>query len=188
MVKSIQDEPASANRSPLTPLTKSEEARVWVSRAVRYVIHPDPRPWLWGLGAGVIAWYRFPNAPAAFDKLAVEVLPTAVTVAAMLAGLISMSQSILLALLDRPVIAYLKREGYYPTLIGYHRAAYRTQLLFIAASLIVMALRSGGFRLASYERIVPAVLAFLAACAWSSTTRQMSLMFKLLEKKDGPET
>lgn len=167
---------------PLPPLPLLGRLKKIIGRSRVRLLHEKDRPFRRGLLAALVAWVAF---PATFvDKLTVDVLPTAVTVAAILAGLMSTAQSILLALIDKPVIAYLKAEKHYDTLIDYQRASFRTQLWFIAASLLVMVLRADGFHPPLYTRLVPAALAFLWVWAWSSTSRQMELMFKLLRKKD----
>jgi HNH endonuclease len=138
---------------------------------------------LWGFLYGALAGFAFP--PASVDRLALEVLPSVITATSMLAGLMAVAQSILLAQLDRPVIEYLKSEGYYEDLVNSQGATIRAQLLFIAACLLAMVLRVANVRHPAYLSVAPAALAFLGVLVWCCTWRQMNLVFKILTKKDG---
>jgi len=179
----MTDEAPSPNLSPLPPLGWYPRLRSSAAALLGKYLDGRVRPLLYGLAAALVAWAWFPAKGA--DKLAVDVLPTAVSATAMLAGLMAVAQSVLLALIDKPIIAYLKNEGYYPTLIEYQAAAFWTQLRFIAACLIVMVIRTAQYQGATYLSLVGPVLAFLGVWAWSCTCRQMNLMFLLLRKKDG---
>ncbi len=157
--------------------TKAAVRRWW-----KRPLYDKFRPFLAGAVLGLSSLFVFPIGSV--ERLVNGVLPTFVTVAAILAGLFAMALSTLLALIDKPGVAWLKEAGYYEQLVGFHRASFRSQQVFIVAGLAVMVLNACECQNRFYTRSVPVVLAWFGTWAWFSTWRQMEFMFHILMRKD----
>lgn len=125
----------------------------------------------------------FDLAPFA-GRLSSDVLPTAVAVAAILAGFTAMSQSIFLATIDAPVMEYLRSKGCYDQLVDREEQSFHAQRWFIGVGLIGMALHATGPWNALVLRVAIAAIAAIGVYAWFHTGQQVRLMFEVLRRKD----
>jgi hypothetical protein len=134
------------------------------------------------LAAAVAAWAGLQHTSV--TAIVTGVLPVALTVTAILAGFVTTAQSMLLVLMDRPVIARLRVSGHYDSLVGYFREVGHSMTCFIAVAISVLVLHACSLQLPVHDRLVPASLAgcFIWVCV--SGLRMNSLMFKLLLHKD----
>ena len=112
-------------------------------------------------------------------------LPVALVVTAVLAGVVvTGAQSLLLVLIDRPIVARPRASGHYEALVGYFWEAARSMVWCVAVSISILVLNACGSRLPSHDRLVPALLAGCFAWVWLSGLRASRLVFKLLVHRD----
>lgn len=139
-------------------------------------------PFLLGLCAGLAGLLA--RLPAdSVDRLVRDVVPVAISVAAVLAGFQTTAQSLMLVLIDTPAMKALRATGHYEKLVGFFWASMRTLARFIAFALVVMVCDACRYRLPWHERTVPALLAFSFVRAALTTIRMGRLTIKLLLKK-----
>lgn len=118
------------------------------------------------------------------DAIIANVLPIALAIVAILAGFITTAQSLLLVLLDAPVMARLRASGHYEVLIGYFRGVGRSLAWFLVLAMAILIAHACEARLVFYNRLVPALLAGLFVWTCASGLRMNHLMFTILIKKD----
>ena len=121
---------------------------------------------------------------ASVDAIATGVLPVALTVTAILAGFVTTALSMLLVLLDKPVVTRLRASGHYESLVGYFREVIHAMGCFVGVATGVLVLHACKKLLPWHDYLVPASLAgcFVWVCA--SGLRMNRLMLKLLLHKD----
>jgi hypothetical protein len=142
------------------------------------------RPRALGLLAAAVA-ARAGLQHTSVTAIVTGVLPIALTVTAILAGFVTTAQSMLLVLMDRPVVARLRASGHFEPLVGYFREVVRSMACFIAVAISVLVLDACGVRLLQHDRLVPAALAGCFIWVCFSGLRMNRLMLKLLLHKDG---
>jgi hypothetical protein len=117
-------------------------------------------------------------------RITSDVVPPLLTVTAILAGFAATAESLLLALMDYPIIKSLRDSGRFEKLVGYFREVGRSMGSLIAVATLVLVLQACDARLPLHGRFVPALLGgcFLWVCL--SGVRTNRLIFKLLLKRD----
>jgi hypothetical protein len=118
------------------------------------------------------------------DATVTLVLPTAVTVAAMLAGFLTTAQTLLLVLISTPAVQSLRRSGHFDRLVRFFWEVGRAFICFIGAALVSMAVTVCGGTFPAHDRLLPAVLAGTFVWAALTSVRMSRLITKLLLNKD----
>ena len=136
-------------------------------------------PLIWAVVAGLAGALAGLSATSVNEIVGV-VVPVAISVAAVMAGFQTTGQSLMLVLIDSPVIRSLRASGHYERLVSYFWASIRTLAVFIGLALAVLVLKSCRLRVPFHERAVPALLAFSFAWAAAASLRMNRLMIKLL--------
>jgi hypothetical protein len=143
-------------------------------------------PWAFGTLAGGLLWYFDPPGLAtgrAMDR----VLDGSIGAASVLSGFQLTALTLLLSITDRPVVQQLKKLGHYDRLITFHWHAIAALLLWLVASLALLAVEdwnsdvkgdvSGLDRFSRWSSIAYTVIMAAAICTSFRITR---LMVKLL--------
>ncbi len=102
-------------------------------------------PFCTGVAAMLLLW-RCPTGDGAYDTLMEDVIPTSVSVAAILAGFQGTIHTIMLSLRDGRVIRSLKEHGHYDRLISYVNAGVVSLLSFVVVSLIALSFKAVSLR------------------------------------------
>lgn len=117
-------------------------------------------------------------------KLVSDVLPTAVTVATVLAGFQATAQSVLIALIDSPAWKYLQRLKHDHRLVNYHWETIASLLIFIGLSLGVLIAKALGLAVENSTLWVPGLLGATLVHSGACSIRIAHLMVVLLKQKD----
>ena len=116
----------------------------------------------------------------AYDDIVQNVLPSAVSVAAVLAGFQATAQSIMLAVVGSDTIQRLKQSQHYLVLISYLWETVISLLLFVSLGLFVQWRQAAGAPTLIPERWWLAILAGVLVWSGFSSLRIMFLMVKIL--------
>lgn len=148
----------------------------------------------WKLDAIIESWY--PEVFGAFvllavwlmgvdektyDKLMKQLLPVAISVAAIFAGFQGTVYSIMLSLYDRRVIKKLRDWGVYEKLVDYITWANRYLISFISISFLVLYVNI--ISSSDWRNLILAVLSSVAITSFIASCRVMSLITKILKKE-----
>ena len=117
------------------------------------------------------------------DAIVAGSLRDAISVAAIIAAFQMTGMSLMLVLIDSPIVQSLRATGHYERLIAFFRSSARTLALFIGIALTVRVLGDCHVRLPAHEKTVPALLAFTFVLAVTSSMRMVRLLVKLLLHK-----
>jgi hypothetical protein len=120
------------------------------------------------------------------DDIAAQVLPSAISVAGILAAFQMTGMTLLLVLVDTPTVKVLRQSGYFDLLMGYFWTAARTLWLFVGLAIAMLAVTACKGSLSAHERLVPALLAASFTLAVAASLRMNRLMVKLLLNKGDP--
>lgn len=164
---------------PLPPKSPGHRFRSWLRE---HRARQRFEAWYPTLLGAVVAggfWIWPPSAQNRTDMLD-EVLPILVSAVAILAGFQATAQSVMIALLDSPAVALLKRINHFQRLISYHRDAIVALLLFVLISIVVLSVRAIAADGESVDVWVFAMLLGVLAWAMATTHRIISLTVKVL--------
>jgi hypothetical protein len=181
---SSRNDPLDANlqvdrHGELPPPGPLERLQTWYEDVQGARRHEQYGPSAWALVAGGVAG-GLGLSLTAVQGLVVSLVPSALTVAALLAGFQTTALSLMLVLMKTPALVALRDTVHYGRLVQYFWAASRTLCAFIAVALLVLALTSIHVQIPGHTRIVPAVLAFTFVRSALSSLRVNRLMTKLL--------
>jgi hypothetical protein len=176
--------PSEVDYPALPPPRLGERVRAFVQRTQLARRWEAWRPRAIGLLAATgAAWAGLQHTSV--TAIVTSVLPVALTVTAILAGFVTTAQSMLLVLMDLPVIARLRASGHYDALVGYFLEVVRSMACFVAVAISILVVRACGLQLPAHDRLVPALLAGCFTWVCLSGLRMNRLMLKLLLHKDG---
>lgn len=120
--------PPPSNRESISAIANAIGLRGWLER-------------LYPLAGGVACALVMAKAGVSkpqFDSLVKDVVPVAVSVAAIFAGFQGAVHAILLSMLRSRVVRAMRKEDMYGRLIGFIRSGFGTLTLFVAASIFVL--------------------------------------------------
>lgn len=140
-------------------------------------------PVVFGLAVFVGIW-RAGLTEEQVGKLISDVLPTAVTVATVLAGFQATAQSVLIALIDSAAWKYLQRLKHDHRLVNYHWETIVSLLVFVGISLGVLVAKALGLPVGQSTVWVPGLLGATLVHSGTCSIRIAHLMVVLLKQKD----
>jgi hypothetical protein len=116
---------------------------------------------------------------AQFDKLMNDAAPIAISVAAIFAGFQGAIQAILLSMVKSRVIKQLKEADLFDPLIGYVRDGTMTLIIFVAAAMLVVLLRSFGIGIV-HQKLIAGILVGLFVYSIAASVRIVLIMMRLI--------
>lgn len=119
-----------------------------------------------------------------FDKLLKDVVPAALSIAAIFAGFQGAIHAILLTLLRTRIVRAMRKTDSYKLLISYVGAGFATLMLFVSCSLSVLAITAFDLYPEKLVRSGAAVLIGLFAWSLLASVRITVLEVKLLNHPD----
>lgn len=137
------------------------------------------RPTVLALLASIVAASWHPSGDV-LERVVKSVIPVAVTAAALLAGLQTTAQAMMLVVMDKPIAARLAASGHLDVLMRYFRDSVAALVTFGWLGLAAMILEAIEATVPWERRLVPAILAFATVRAGASVTRLNRIMLNLL--------
>lgn len=174
---------ATTAMSSLPPPSGFAKLKKWFREHRVALFLEGTHPLLLGTAAAIAVWWSVLTEDQV-SKLLEDVLPTAVTVATVLAGFQATAQSVLIALIDSPAWRYLQRLKHDHRLVNYHWETIVSLLVFVGISLGILIAKAVGVPVEKSVNVVPAVLAASLVHAALCSVRIARLMVVLLRQKD----
>jgi hypothetical protein len=145
-------------------------------------------PSFWAAAIFVLALFLTISGKTTGDFVE-KALPNFVSVAAFLVAFQMTAQSLMLVLIDSPLVNRLKGSGHYQLMVGYFKSAVGTLMRFIAVALSVISLRSLALSPSWADRLIPSLIAFFFVHAFLASLRLNRIMIKImLNKNVGPSS
>jgi len=150
--------------------------------------HAVPRWWesVWPSLVGIvvfIAMFFIPRHGGAWRGAVVDVIPTAVSAAAILAAFLASSQSILLVVGDSQSMRRFRKTSHLKRLNTFVAGAWKSLLLFVVLGMTLLVLRSLTESTPVWDRVIAWLMHFacaLLAYGLSSSTRVLQVMLRLM--------
>ena len=121
------------------------------------------------------------------DAVLTDVLPVAITVAAVLAGFQATAHSVLIAVIDTPAWKFLQAARHDVRVIEYHAETMNALFAFIGVAVVVMIVEATVGFTGTTADVGLAVLAGLFIWSALCCVRLSRCMVKLLKKRDGQD-
>jgi hypothetical protein len=169
-------------RHELPPPTYYERFKRRVRRHGVYRHVEGWLPLLLAVAAGAaMRWVEVSEVQAA--KLNADVLPLAVSVAAILAGFQGAMHAIFLAVIRTRTVRYLREKNAYGSLMQFIWTGVVSLVAFVAVAMTVISLNAVDL-LPQFPRVIYGVLVGLFTFALLSSSRIMLLLLRLLKHAD----
>jgi len=139
-------------------------------------------PWVGGIVFGLLC-SRIPIDAKGFERVFSDVIPLAIAVAAIFAGLQGAMHAILLSMLKSRAARRLKQRNYWERLIGYVRLGITSLVVFIAFGMIMIVLHAAGKCPEFYVSITSGLIGLFSFSVIASL-RIMLLEIKMLAIPD----
>jgi hypothetical protein len=142
-------------------------------------------PIVFGIGAGVsFHWVSLTDVQV--SNINEDVLPLAVSVAAILAGFQGAMHAIFLAVIGSRTVLFLRKKNAYKSLMRYIRSGVISLVVFVAMAMMVIVLSALSL-LPDWPRTVYGFLVGLFTYSLLATTRIMLILLRLLDHADNAD-
>lgn len=144
-------------------------------------------PWVGGISVGWLCYHSASVDSAKFGHVLTDVLPLAISVAAIFAGLQGAMHAILLSMLKSRAARTLKQRHLWGRLIRYVRLGITSLVAFVALGMTIIVMRTVGHIFTAFEGITAALVGVFAFSIIASL-RIMLLEIKMLSVPDDDES